>query len=179
MSHERSETSAAQILRAFPSPTRLTAFSPAFALHQALSTADMSLISGVKAYLSNLFTMSKNLVVSPTSPPEEDETSSILTLPDGRKLGYAQYGSQAGRPVILLHGLAGSRFDAAFFHEVGQQLDARVIGVDRPGMGWSSPHPNRTLLDLGKDVEHLTEHLKLDDYSVMVRIPFPCGPIAN
>jgi pimeloyl-ACP methyl ester carboxylesterase len=115
--------------------------------------------------------MSKSPLASSASPPEEDKMSSTLTLPDGRKLGYAQYGSQTGRPVILLHGLAGSRFDAAFFHEVGQQLDARVIGVDRPGMGWSSPHPTRTLLDLVKDVEHLTEHLKLDDYGVMVRTP--------
>src|SRR5215469_2492377 len=109
--------------------------------------------------------MSKSSVASPASPPE-DRISSTLTLPDGRKLGYAQYGSQTGRPVILLHGLAGSRFDAAFFHEVGQQLDARIIGVDRPGMGWSSPHPTRTLLGLVKDVEYLTEQMKLDDYSV-------------
>jgi alpha/beta hydrolase fold len=136
----------------------------------------MSLIPSIKAYVSKLFTTpttSRGPVASPTSLHEEDETSSTLTLPDGRKLGYAQYGSQTGRPVILLHGLACSRFDAAYFHEVGQQLDARVIGVDRPGMGLSSPHPTRTLLDLPKDVEHLTEHLKLDDYSVMVRMPFP------
>lgn len=70
----------------------------------------------------------------------------------------------------MLHGLAGSRFDAAFFHESGQQLDARIIGLDRPGMGWSSPHPTRTLFDLVKDVGHLTEHLKLESYGVMVRI---------
>ena len=136
----------------------------------------MSLIPSIKAYLSKLFTTPKTSsspVSSPAPPPEEDEISSTITLPDGRKLGYAQYGSQTGRPVILHHGLACSRLDAAFFHEVGQQLDARIIGVDRPGMGWSSPHPTRTLLDLVKDVEHLTEHLKLDDYSVMVRIPLP------
>ena len=134
----------------------------------------MSLIPSIKAYLSSPFTAptaSKSPVNSPASPPEEDGTSSILTLPDGRKLGYAQYGSQAGRPVILHHGLACSRLDGAFFHEVAQQLDVRVIGVDRPGMGWSTPHPTRTLLDIAKDVEHLTEHLKLDEYSLMVRIP--------
>ncbi|KAF1815604.1 alpha/beta-hydrolase [Eremomyces bilateralis CBS 781.70] len=111
--------------------------------------------------------MSKSPVASPASPLEEDDTSSTLTLPDGRKLGYAQFGSPTGRPVILLHGLACSRFDAAYFHEVGQQLDARVIGVDRPGMGWSSAHPTRTLLDFVEDVEHLIEHLKLDDCSVI------------
>jgi pimeloyl-ACP methyl ester carboxylesterase len=132
----------------------------------------MSLIPSIKAYLSKLFIIpTKSPADSTAISPKDDKISSTLTLPDGRKLGYAQYGSSTGRPVILLHGLAGSRFDGAFFHEAGQQLGARVIGVDRPGMGWSSPHPTRTLLGLAKDVEHLTEHLKLDDYSVMVRIP--------
>lgn len=107
-------------------------------------------------------------VARPASPPQEDGTSSTLTLPDGRRLGYAQYGSRTGRPVLFMHGLAGSRLDGAFFHELGQQLNARIIGVDRPGMGWSTPHPTRTLLDLVKDVEHLTEHLKLEEYGVMV-----------
>jgi pimeloyl-ACP methyl ester carboxylesterase len=101
---------------------------------------------------------------------EEDEASSTLTLPDGRKLGYAQYGSLSGRPVLVMHGMACSRIDAAFFHELGLELGARMIGIDRPGMGWSSPHPKRTLSDLVKDIEHLTEHLKLDDYCVLVRI---------
>lgn len=123
--------------------------------------------------------MSKSPVASPPSPLEGDKTSSTLKLPDGRKLGYAQYGSLTGRPVILHHGLAGSRLDAASFHEVGQQLDARIIGVDRPGMGLSSSHPNRTLLDLAKDVERLTDHLKLDSYCVMVRIPIPQGQATN
>ena len=115
--------------------------------------------------------MSKIPLVTPASPPEEDNTSSTLTLPDGRKLGYAQYGSPTGRPVILHHGLACSRLDAAAFHESGQQLDSRIIGVDRPGMGLSSSHPMRTLLDFAKDVEQLTDHLKLESYSVMVFSP--------
>jgi pimeloyl-ACP methyl ester carboxylesterase len=104
----------------------------------------------------------------PVSPPKEDDTSSTITLPDGRKLGYAEFGSPTGRAVIVHHGLACSRLDGIFFHEIGHELDARIIGVDRPGMGLSSPHPNRTLLDFVKDVEHLTEYLKLDAYSVMV-----------
>src|SRR5215469_11765018 len=76
------------------------------------------LIPSIQACLPQLFTTpttSKNPVTSPASPPEKGETSSTLTLPDGRRLGYAQYGSRTGRPVILLHGLAWSRVDAAFF----------------------------------------------------------------
>lgn len=112
--------------------------------------------------------MSQGPVTRLASPPQNDGISSCFNLPNGRKLGYAEYGSRTGRPIILLHGFGCSRFDGAYFHEVGLQVGARVIGVDRPGMGWSSPQPNRTVLEFAKDVEHLTEHLKLDDYCVMV-----------
>jgi pimeloyl-ACP methyl ester carboxylesterase len=115
--------------------------------------------------------MSKGLFVSPTTPPsDEDQISSTFILLDGRKLGYAQFGSLIGRPIIVYHGLACSRLDGAYFYEVGQQVGARIIYVDRPGMGWSSPYPNRTVLNLAKDVELLTEHLQLEEYCVMVHL---------
>lgn len=101
---------------------------------------------------------------------ENDRESSTFTLPDGRKLGYAEYGSSTGRPIILLHGFGCSRYDGAHFDEVGKEVGARVIGVDRPGMGLSSPLPNWTVLEFAKDVEHLTDHLELDGYCVMVSL---------
>jgi pimeloyl-ACP methyl ester carboxylesterase len=33
----------------------------------------------------------------------------ILRLPDGRRLGYAEYGDPDGKPVILFHGTLNSR----------------------------------------------------------------------
>jgi pimeloyl-ACP methyl ester carboxylesterase len=102
----------------------------------------------------------------------DNDSSATLTLPDGRKLGYAQYGSPTGRPILYQHGLPGSRLEAARFHDLGLELGARIIAVDRPGMGWSSPLSGRTLLDHPKDIEHLAEHLKLDEYSVLVRSSF-------
>ena len=115
----------------------------------------------------------------PSSPPtvptdESDKSSAVHTLPDGRELGYAQFGSPIGKPVFYLHGTPGSRVEAIAFDEMGAKLGARVIATDRPGYGWSSPHPGRTILDHAKDVEHLAEFLKLDSYGVLVRCtPFP------
>lgn len=97
------------------------------------------------------------------------ESSNLMVLPDGRKLGYAQYGSPTGKPVIFLHGMPGSRLDAAHFDDVGKELGARIIGIDRPGIGWSTPQPNRTILSHAQDVEALTDHLKIDKVRVMVR----------
>ncbi|CAI6312561.1 unnamed protein product [Periconia digitata] len=93
--------------------------------------------------------------------------SDILILPDGRKLGFSQYGSPTGRPVIFLHGMPGSRLDAAHFDDVAKELGARVIGIDRPGIGWSTPQSNRKLLDHATDVEAVADHLRLDNFRIM------------
>ncbi|OJD20314.1 hypothetical protein ACJ73_08353 [Blastomyces percursus] len=60
-----------------------------------------------------------------------------------------------------------SRIEAAGFDELGQKYGARIIAADRPGYGWNSPHPDRTLLDHPKDLECLAKHLGLDEYCVL------------
>ncbi|CBX91550.1 predicted protein [Plenodomus lingam JN3] len=98
----------------------------------------------------------------------DNSTSSILTLPSGRKLSYAQYGDPNGKPVFFFHGLPGSRLEGTYFDDLGKELGARIISPDRPGCGQSTPQPGRGLLDWPKDVEALAEHLKLAEYSIMV-----------
>jgi len=97
----------------------------------------------------------------------DHDNSDTLLLPDGRKLGYAQYGSQTGRAVFFVHGHPGSRIEGAHLHHIGLKLGARIIAPDRPGIGLSSPQPGRTLLDHPKDLEHLADHLKLERYGVL------------
>jgi len=135
----------------------------------------------LRAYLLQVFASftTANNPVSPqavltSEPPKsrfrlDNDSSDTLTLPDGRKLGYAQYGSLTGQPILYLHGLPGSHLEAAGYDELGLKLSARIIAADRPGIGWSSPHPGRILLDYPKDLEHLAKHLELDDYGVLVR----------
>ncbi|KXT04770.1 hypothetical protein AC578_9743 [Pseudocercospora eumusae] len=97
----------------------------------------------------------------------DTETSATITLRDGRKLGYAEYGSPHGRVIFCLHGLPGARTEAAMWDQIAVDVGARLISVDRPGIGWSSPQPGRRLLDHAKDIEQLAEHLRLDEYAVM------------
>ncbi|EOA86697.1 hypothetical protein ACJQWK_08897 [Exserohilum turcicum] len=97
----------------------------------------------------------------------DNQTSHTVTLPDGRKLGYAEYGSPTGHAILYQHGLPGSRIEAACYHDLAMELGARVIAIDRPGIGWSSPCASRTVLSWAQDVEYLTEHLNLDTYSVL------------
>ena len=100
--------------------------------------------------------------------PTGSEYDHTLTLPDGRRLGYAQYGSPTGKPVFFFHGLPACRIEGAYFHQLGLKYGARIIATDRPGLGLSSPHPGRKLLDYPKDIEKLVEHLQLKEYAVMV-----------
>ncbi|KAL1868287.1 hypothetical protein Daus18300_006011 [Diaporthe australafricana] len=99
------------------------------------------------------------------------EGSSAFSLPDGRKIGYAQYGHPNGKPIISLHGILGSRLESALFDADAKAVGARIIAIERPGIGLSSPDPRplreRTVLDHAKDVEALAEHLQLGRYAVL------------
>ncbi|KAI9673618.1 MAG: hypothetical protein M1817_002255 [Caeruleum heppii] len=94
-------------------------------------------------------------------------TNRIFTLPDGRSLGYAEYGSLRGTPVIFFHGLPSSRFEGAEWDDLGKKYAARIIAVDRPGMGLSTFQPQRKILDWPSDVQQLAQQLQLGPYRVM------------
>lgn len=92
---------------------------------------------------------------------------SVMTLHDGRKLGYAEYGKLDGTPLLLFHGTPGCRLlprldTASWVVESG----IRVIVPDRPGYGISDPSPKRTIMDWATDVEELADHLGLAQYHV-------------
>ncbi|KAJ2997966.1 hypothetical protein NUW58_g475 [Xylaria curta] len=93
--------------------------------------------------------------------------SATLILPDGRTLSYAQYGLLTGPAIFYLHGLPGSRMEGALFDAPAITPRARIISIDRPGYGLSSPQPNRTILGHANDVDYLAKHLNLDSYAVL------------
>lgn len=85
-----------------------------------------------------------------TDPNRLGET----TLPDGRRLGWAEWGPADGRPVLLCPGAATSRW-LGFGGDLVDRLGIRLISVDRPGLGASDPAPGRTLIDFAADIQHL------------------------
>ena len=133
----------------------------------------MSFLSNIKTWLFGATDNPPHSATTPTNQPcryrLDNDSSATLTLPDGRKLGYAQYGSLTGRAILYQHGFPGSRLEVSQHHDLCLELGLRIIAIDRPGYGWSSPHPGAKLLDWPKDLECLAEHLELETYSVMVR----------
>jgi len=92
-----------------------------------------------------------------------------IKLRDGRSLGYAEYGNLQGKPVLHFHGLPSSRLEmhSAALDEIATRLNARVIVVERPGMGLSDFKPGRTIGDWPSDVIQLADALGLDRFAVM------------
>ncbi len=92
------------------------------------------------------------------SPPQAGRRDGTVRLPDGRTLGFAQYGDPAAPPVLYFHGFPSSRLEAGLIPIPG----VRLISPDRPGYGLSDPKPGRSLLDWAMDVEALLDALHLD-----------------
>ncbi|MFC2004784.1 alpha/beta fold hydrolase [Chloroflexota bacterium] len=98
-----------------------------------------------------------------------DRTNQTIKLKDGRSLGYAEYGSPEGKPVFYFHGFPGSRLDWPFSdaNDSAAQLNARIIAVDRPGMGLSDFKRGRELLDWPDDVIELADALQVDRFAAL------------
>jgi pimeloyl-ACP methyl ester carboxylesterase len=94
-------------------------------------------------------------------------TEKVLSLRDGRVLGYAEYGDPTGKPVFFFHGLPGSRRQRHPDDSIATELGARIIAIDRPGYGLSDFQQGRKLLDWPDDVAQLADSLKIDRFAAI------------
>ncbi len=78
-----------------------------------------------------------------------------VTVGHGRRLGVVEYGDPLGFPIFYFHGLPACRFEAAVLSDHASNSHCRLIAVDRPGIGLSSPQSGRTILDWVDDVSRL------------------------
>lgn len=90
----------------------------------------------------------------------------FITLSDGRKLCYIEYGDPKGKPLFFFHGWPGSRLSGVETDEAARKLKVRVISIDRPGFGKSDYKRNRKLLDWPDDVIQLADKLKVKKFSI-------------
>ncbi|MEO9893026.1 alpha/beta hydrolase [Aurantibacter sp.] len=89
-----------------------------------------------------------------------------FVLNDGRQLGYATYGSKNDFPIIYCHGSQSSRIEMHYDMSFAIENGLRIITVDRPGHGLSDFNPKGSILGFADDIKQLTEHLKIDKFSV-------------
>lgn len=102
-----------------------------------------------------------------TTDSQHRRYNQTITLPDGRKLGYAEAGSPTGYPLFLFHGFPGSRLEVRGLEDIGRRHNIRVIATDRPGYGLSTYHPTFLMADWPEDVENLARQLELKRFAVL------------
>lgn len=90
-----------------------------------------------------------------------------MELADGRRLSWREFGTEDGLPIFYFHGTPGSSLEGAVFDKAARRHGARVIAVDRPGLGRSTFLPGRRVIDWPDDVAEVAAHLSLDKFSVL------------
>ena len=84
----------------------------------------------------------------------------VLVAP-ARRIGWSEWGPADGAPVLFSPG-AGTSSALGFAASALDRLGARLIALDRPGLGGSDAAPDRTLLDGAADVRAVATALALE-----------------
>jgi len=99
----------------------------------------------------------------------------ILTLSDGRQLGYAEYGDPKGHPVFMFHGNPGSRLSFGLIPGSPFLPEIHIVAPDRPGYGLTDFKKN-ALEHWPDDVAELADHLGIEKFALFA--PSGGGPFA-
>lgn len=101
------------------------------------------------------------------SPPLPIAEGAVV-LPGGRSIGFAEYGRPDGDVVLWFHGTPGAR------QQIPPDIQAeagargfRVIGIERPGTGLSTPHGYGRIVDWAADVEAVVDRFGVDRFAVV------------
>ncbi len=91
-----------------------------------------------------------------------------IAVSDDRRIGFAEFGDPQGRPVFWLHGTPGARrqipTEARIFAE---ENHLRLLGVDRPGIGSSTPHQYDNIAAFADDLRVIADTLGIDKMTVV------------
>lgn len=82
-------------------------------------------------------------------------------------MAWYEFGASSGRPVFYFHGFPGSGIEAMLGADAATAAQVRLIGIDRPGFGFSDSHPDRTIDSMVDDVVELADNLALERFGVL------------
>ena len=105
--------------------------------------------TGRRRYSSKMASAPASAAVTAPAEPRDGQT---CVLPDGRTIGFAEYGAPGGHPVLYFHGFPASRLEGCITDKQARRHNVRVLALDRPGYGLSTRVPGRTTMDYPDDV---------------------------
>lgn len=99
-----------------------------------------------------------------TPPPRVE---GAIRLPDGRSLGYAEYGPADGRAILWFHGTPGARRQIApQARALANRRKVRLIAIERPGIGDSTSHSYPSLAYWAADILAFCDAKGIDKFAV-------------
>jgi pimeloyl-ACP methyl ester carboxylesterase len=91
-----------------------------------------------------------------------------IAVGEDRQIGFAEFGAPQGRTVFWLHGTPGARrqipTEARLYAE---QHNIRLIGIDRPGIGSSTPHRYQSISSFADDLRTIADTLGIDKMAIV------------
>ena len=91
-----------------------------------------------------------------------------IAVGDDRQIGFAEFGDPQGRAVFWLHGTPGARRQIPMEARVyAEQCQIRLIGIDRPGIGSSTPYQYDTVFAFADDLRTIADTLGIDKMEVI------------
>ena len=99
---------------------------------------------------------------------DEPHVEGTIEVAPGRRLGFSEFGPADGRPVVWMHGTPGARRQIPQAARVAaQELGVRIVGVDRPGVGASTPLLYSSLRDFAPDLGELANRLGFEQFAML------------
>jgi len=99
---------------------------------------------------------------------ERPKLEGNIAVGEDRQIGFAEFGNPQGRAVFWLHGTPGARrqipTEARAF---ASRKNIRLIGIDRPGIGSSTPHQDENVLGFTDDLRTIADTLGINRFAVI------------
>jgi pimeloyl-ACP methyl ester carboxylesterase len=92
--------------------------------------------------------------------------SDAITLADGRRLRWHEFGDPAGAPVLYTAGTPVSGLAGAVYDEAARAAGLRWVAPDKPGYGGSDFQRGRSVGDWADDLAALAAHLRLSTFAL-------------
>ncbi len=99
---------------------------------------------------------------------ERPKLEGNIAVGEDRQIGFAEFGNPQGRAVFWLHGTPGARrqipTEARAF---AARKNIRLIGIDRPGIGSSTPYQYENVLGFTEDLRTIADTLGINRFAVI------------
>jgi pimeloyl-ACP methyl ester carboxylesterase len=90
----------------------------------------------------------------------------LIPTADGRELMVLEVGDPSGYLVLHHHGTPSCRLEVVDHSDDFAARGLRIIAVDRPGYGQSTPHRGAAVGDWAADAAAVVDHLGVDHFGV-------------